>query len=399
MKKRVMVWILAAVMLLCWLSPVTVMATDTEEYRLPLSEGVQNIVKRARQMTEIQWSPVSNITGWNGEVIYYFGTTYTGLPYGQPVKASYVPWVTDLNGFAAAVNDPNSKMYTSYSAYNKIAPYYSTDCSAFVSWAWGLDRRWTAGAIPAFGDEISRTTYEQAQVGDCICLTTTHVVLITDVTYNKDGQISSIEISESTTDPLFNHCCKKTRYGTGGTLPLDELIKKYFENKYVLYRCKTRDSVTYTHSCAVPLEGDDCDKCKNKVNMYRMYDPHSGEHFYTGSTQERSDLVAAGWLYEGVGFTFPVNTGKPVYRMYNPVYGEHLYTMNEDEKAGLMAMGWNYEGIAFNSAAETEVPQFRLYNPNEKRGAYHFTASVQERDYLISLGWEYHGVGWYSCWS
>ena len=396
MKKRVLMLIVVAAMILGCVAPMTVLATDEEEYRLPLSEGVQNIVKRSRQMTEIQWTPVANITGWNGEVMYYHGTTYTGLPYGQPVKAKYVPWDASLDAFIAAVNDSGSKMYTSYSAYNKIAPYYSTDCSAFVSWAWDLDRRWSASAIPAFAYEISRTTYEQAQVGDCICLTTTHVVLVTDVTYHKDGQISSIEISESTTDPQFTYCCKKTRYGTGGTLPLDELIKKYFDNKYVLYRCKTRDSVTYTHSCAIRLEGDTCDKCKDKVNMFRMYDPHSGEHFYTGSTQERSDLLDAGWIYEGVGFTFPLVMGDPVYRLYDPVYGEHLYTMNEDEKAGLMAMGWNCEGVAFNSATENDVPQFRLYNPNEKRGAYHFTASVQERDHLISLGWEYHGIGWYS---
>lgn len=397
MKKRLCIWFVAAALLLSGLLPVAVKATTPEEYRLPQSEGVQNIVKRARQMTQIQWTPMENITGWNDEITYIAGFTYTGLPYGQPVKACYVPWNASLDTFLAAVNNPSSKMYTSYSAYNCIAPYYSTDCSAFVSWAWQLDRRWTAGAIPAFADEISRTTYEQAQVGDCLCLPSTHVLLITDVTYNADGQVSSIETMESTTDFPTNYCCKTTRYGTGGTLPLDELIKKYFDNKYVLYRCKTRDTVTYTHSCAVPLEGDNCPLCQDKVNMYRMYDPHSGEHFYTGSTQEKMDLLLAGWKYEGIGFTFPRHSGSPVHRLYDPVYGEHLYTMDESEKAALMAAGWNYEGIAFNSDPDCQVPQYRLHNPYATRGAYHFTASTVERDYLISLGWEDQGVGWYSC--
>ena len=151
----------------------------------------------------------------------------------------------------------------------------------------------------------------------------------------------------------------------------------------------------------------DCDVCGDvrKVNkarptmsMYRMYDPNSGEHFYTGSMEERRNLVAAGWKYEGVGFTFPLNTGDPVHRLYDPITGEHLYTMDKAEMNMLLEQGWKYEGIAFNSGYETEVPQYRLHNPNAKRGAYHFTASVEERDFLISLGWEYQGIGFYSCW-
>ena len=138
------------------------------------------------------------------------------------------------------------------------------------------------------------------------------------------------------------------------------------------------------------------DMTRPMVDMFRMYDPNSGEHFYTGSTVERDNLVAVGWQYEGVGFTFPLTTGDPVHRLYDPVYGEHLYTMDVEEMNELLAKGWNYEGIAFNSGFENEVPQYRLHNPNETRGAYHFTASIEERDHLISLGWEYQGIGWYS---
>ncbi len=132
------------------------------------------------------------------------------------------------------------------------------------------------------------------------------------------------------------------------------------------------------------------------VPMYRMYDPNSGEHFYSGSELERDFLVEAGWQYEGVGFNFPVE-GDPVYRLYDPVHGEHLYTMDEAEKNKLLDEGWQYEGVAFNSAGTDEVPQYRLHNPNAKRGGYHFTGSDVERDFLISLGWILQGIGWYSC--
>ena len=135
------------------------------------------------------------------------------------------------------------------------------------------------------------------------------------------------------------------------------------------------------------------------MHMFRMYDPNSGEHFYTGSTEERENLVAAGWHYEGVGFTFSMTTGAPVYRLYDRHNTfEHLYTMDVEERDRLVAEGWELEGIAFNSAYDTEVPQYRLHNPNETRGAYHFTASEEERDNLIAAGWEYQGIGFYSSW-
>lgn len=135
------------------------------------------------------------------------------------------------------------------------------------------------------------------------------------------------------------------------------------------------------------------------MHMLRMYDPNSGEHFYTGSEEEKDNLVAAGWNYEGVGFTFSMTTGAPVYRLYDRHNTfEHLYTMDEDEKEMLIALGWELEGVAFNSAYDTEVPQFRLHNPNETRGAYHFTSSTEERDMLIAAGWEYQGIGFYSSW-
>ena len=140
------------------------------------------------------------------------------------------------------------------------------------------------------------------------------------------------------------------------------------------------------------------DKHRPTHSMYRMYNPNSGEHFYTGSMEERKVLEAAGWKYEGVGFTFPATTGKPVYRLYdkNNTF-EHLYTMDEAEKDKLLAEGWVLEGIAFNSGREDEVPQYRLHNPNATIGAYHFTASREEKDALIAAGWEYQGIGFYTC--
>jgi len=152
----------------------------------------------------------------------------------------------------------------------------------------------------------------------------------------------------------------------------------------------------FDYKCDLCGETREVDMTRPMVDMFRMYNPNTGEHFYTGSEEERDNLIGHGWQYEGVGFTFPLTTGDPVHRLFQPSTGEHLYTMDVNEKDALLAAGWNYEGIAFNSGFENEVPQYRLHNPNATVGAYHFTASAEERDNLLSAGWEYQGIGWYS---
>ena len=131
------------------------------------------------------------------------------------------------------------------------------------------------------------------------------------------------------------------------------------------------------------------------VPMYRLYNPNTGEHFYTGSIEERDNLVEAGWNYEGVAWNAPVYVGDPVYRVFNPISGDHHYTMSAEERDWLVSLGWNYEGVAWNSASPSNVPQFRMYNPNASIGSHHYTSSTEERDYLVSVGWIYEGIGWF----
>lgn len=114
--------LLLALCLICTCIPLGITARAAEAAPVPvythaanLSEGVQNIIKRAEQMMAIQWTPQKDITGWRSNYTYKAGVTYTGLPYGRPTDGDYVPWETDLDGFLKAVNDPGSKMYTSYS--------------------------------------------------------------------------------------------------------------------------------------------------------------------------------------------------------------------------------------------------------------------------------------------
>ena len=90
-------------------------------------------------------------------------------------------------------------------------------------------------------------------------------------------------------------------------------------------------------------------------SMYRLFNPNSGEHFYTASKAERKALCTAGWNYEGIGWTAPETSDRPVYRMYNKNAGDHHYTMNPAERDFLVNAGWQYEGIGWYSADETGV--------------------------------------------
>lgn len=128
--------------------------------------------------------------------------------------------------------------------------------------------------------------------------------------------------------------------------------------------------------------------------MYRMYNPNSGEHFYTASVEERNDLMWRGWKPEGIAWTAP-SWGTPVFRLYNPNAGEHHYTTSEIERAVLIYAGWNDEGVGWYADTEQRVPVYRVYNPNAFSNNHHYTTDWGERDVLIDMGWRDEGIGWH----
>ena len=131
------------------------------------------------------------------------------------------------------------------------------------------------------------------------------------------------------------------------------------------------------------------------IDMYRLYNPNSGEHFFTSSAGERDLLVSAGWTNEGIGWKAPVTSNTPVYRLYNPNGGEHHYTTSVAEKNNLVAMGWNDEGIGWYSDDNHGVAVYRQYNPNSFSNNHNYSTSASEDAWLVSLGWESEGVAWY----
>ena len=133
------------------------------------------------------------------------------------------------------------------------------------------------------------------------------------------------------------------------------------------------------------------------ISMYRMYNPNSGEHFYTGNEAEKNALKQSGWKEEGIGFYAPVNSDRPMYRLYNPNAGDHHYTASRQEKEHLLKMGWKDEGIGWYAAEKDGIPMYRLYNPNAVgAGSHHYTSSETERESLKQAGWKDEGIGFYT---
>ncbi|WP_137664475.1 MucBP domain-containing protein [Enterococcus hulanensis] len=130
------------------------------------------------------------------------------------------------------------------------------------------------------------------------------------------------------------------------------------------------------------------------ADMYRLYNPNSGEHFYTATAGEKNHLVKVGWKYEGIGWIAP-SSGNAVYRLYNPNAGDHHYTMNAGEKNNLVKVGWKYEGIGWYSDVKKAVPLYRAYNPNAKAGSHNYTVNYAEQKNLLRVGWRDEGIAWY----
>lgn len=239
-----------------------------EDRHAVVSQGVKNMVKRAYQLTDIAWTPVLNIEGWKDKDSNRFlaGVPYTGIPYGQPHRSgSYVPWQTGLPQFLLEAADPGSKLYSERSVsqvQQNVAPYYCCECSAFVSWAWGLPDRETTHTLGHYGTIVGNRMAD-LQVGDCMILEGKHARLVTDITYDAENRISGIEISEERAP-----AARRFWYLAGSTKhPLSELQTEYLDKGYIVLRCNHRDRIGYVHSCAVPMEGDICPRCG--CNPYR----------------------------------------------------------------------------------------------------------------------------------
>ncbi|MDE5757475.1 MAG: leucine-rich repeat domain-containing protein, partial [Allobaculum sp.] len=175
-------------------------------------------------------------------------------------------------------------------------------------------------------------------------------------------------------------------------------ISDYSPN-VTIYGSIPSTAYNYATKYGIPFKELDSEPLPNTPNngeMYRLYNPNSGEHFYTRNSNEKNQLSSIGWKYEGVAWYSPQSSNTPVYRLYNENSSDHHYTTDPNEKDNLVRSGWKDEGISWYSDDQKRVALYRVYNPNSKQaGSHHYTIDSNERNTLVSRGWKDEGIAWY----
>ncbi|MBR6963364.1 MAG: hypothetical protein IKH86_06975 [Prevotella sp.] len=166
------------------------------------SVGRVNAVKKARQMTDIQFTPLLPILGLGKT--YAAGKTYRGMVYSMVSElGNYVGNKVSFHTFMTAVHNPRSKIYTEnvslppYHGRNCKA-YYGTVCSSMVSYALGLNPGFSSRDFheSELMMRIPLTQIDNIMIAD-VLWKSGHVALVTDVVRDEKGNVTQVEISES----------------------------------------------------------------------------------------------------------------------------------------------------------------------------------------------------------
>lgn len=356
--------------------------SDLAEYpgagRAELSEGVANIVKRGRQMYEITWTALGDIISYPGtgqELIFREGAVYQGIPYGQPVhKGKYVGFNATLEEFAAAAADPDSELYTELGENTwyyteglddiKYAPFYSSDCSAFISYVWQLPGRYTTSMIAERTLRRGEAGYSDAefqyvgssvsdlQVGYALNKGSSHIILIYDIVYDRFGEILQVTTLEQT-PPIM----RLRVWGAGGNAgSLQDLQNKIDTAPYEIIRYKEMEKVTFEASAAVPLDSE------NYIN--RISEPVSAsvsDDAVTGSAALEAGVIPIeGWTYHknGVSAVEYCVDGETWQTADTEVCGELLRFHAETELTGSGAHTISVRGTS--SGGTYDIAQFTV---------------------------------------
>ncbi len=196
-----------------------------------VTDNQKHMVNRADYLYGITWTAQKDLSGWknNASNKYIKGNTYR-IPYGQPSGSEghgYITFNVSVDEFLRAAQDSGSKFYTkhnSYEGYN--SPYYSLDCSGFVSYCWNLSYKHGTSTLTEVSTKIGKVTtanVQKLQLGDALDYSGHHVVLVTGLT-KTNGEITSIEITEQTVPQM-----KRDTYTVSG------LVSAYGSN-YSIYR-------------------------------------------------------------------------------------------------------------------------------------------------------------------
>ena len=198
-------------------SPITVFPDDgIVNIVFNDSLGRLNAVKKARQMTDIQFTPKNDIAA-NGSLIYKANTNYKGLIYSSVKEiGTYVGSIVSFHTFMTAIHNPRSKVYTEeinkypYHGTN-CKTYYGTVCSDLVSYALGISYGSYDFPNSSVMVEVDHSEMDNIRVAD-ILWKNGHVALITDISKDSIGHIWDFEICEAVQNGCRRYRVPKNKY-------------------------------------------------------------------------------------------------------------------------------------------------------------------------------------------
>jgi len=277
-------------------------------HELPVSVDMQNAIRRARQLTDIKWTPRVNIPRYSmmqGSTQhfldwFYADTEYTGIPYSGAGGGEGNDWLTpkewgyahywmggvvDFETFVTAARYPNSIMGSkaSQASDNYNSSPFGSVCTALVNYA--VDGAWPLRSIQNFFGisgffKLSNSTLgsldvNKLAIGDFM-YTAAHVIIITDLLRDADGNITHVEMSEETTVGNGNNSVLGSQLGGVARRKMWEVNKwKTMYSAYTIYRRPFFFGIPYTPSKYVDTGNEG--NAKNIVDLPCI--PYMGNKF------------------------------------------------------------------------------------------------------------------------
>jgi len=235
----------------------------------------ENTWRRATQMLNVSWRPQDTIPS-TGSVVYRPSKTYTGVPYCQTKEIDkFIGFDVSFTTFLTAVNNPYSLLYTedingdrSTSYYGFLyhgttaGPYMGVDCSCFVGYSIGLPFPWKTAQYAYLAETAKIMTkvvsYSEDDAAQKvkpydIMWKSGHVRLITGVTYDSDGNVTNVKVSEATSA----YSISNTRTALTRNFTASAFNEQLTTDKGIIYRYNNLENNTsYTKSPVVAAEGE-----------------------------------------------------------------------------------------------------------------------------------------------
>lgn len=262
----------------------------------PVSPGVENALKRARQMVEFPWTPIRRIPSghifrtptekkyvdmWLPPHFPQQGMIYSSVRLHCKFVGSNVSFET----YVTALANPGSVLYTrpQHGLGRSMFSYYGTVCSAFASYVCQLPYPMACAGWGSMEgvSPVDSSRLENLQLCDLL-LSEGHIAVVTDILRDTNGNVCRISVSESMT-PV----CRCTEFTP------QQFRGYWLEDGYTVYRYAGIHNVTYTPSPYVPLEGDPPSEVPPHNTTF-MADFGNKANYCLGETVEFS-IFESGW--------------------------------------------------------------------------------------------------------